>query len=120
VSLSYDNPDRALFDAETITDLTALTVRRCVAGDTFHPYGMKGCKRVARYLIDRKVPRLLREEIPVLSDRQNIFWVVGQRIAHPYRVTEATRRVVEVVFTGHAGHVGRTMTNENNTKVDNP
>ena len=100
-NLSYHNPDRALLDVDTIADLPSMTVRSRVPGDTFHPYGTKGRKSVARYLLDAKVPRFLRDEIPVLVDRQDILWVIGQRIAHPYRISETTRRIVEVVFSRH-------------------
>jgi tRNA(Ile)-lysidine synthase len=99
--VSYDNPDRALLDADAIMELPSLTVRSRVAGDRFHPYGLKERKSVSRYLLDTKVPRLLRDEIPVLVNSQDILWVIGQRIAHPYRISETTERIVEVIFSRH-------------------
>ncbi len=63
-------------------------------GARFRPLGLIGSKKVKDFLIDEKVPREERDKIPLILSGENILWVVGKRISHPYRVTEKTRRVL--------------------------
>jgi len=63
-------------------------------GDRFHPLGMSGTRKLSDYLIDRKVPRIQRDEIPLLVGRDGIIWVIGHGIANPFRVTEKTKSVL--------------------------
>jgi tRNA(Ile)-lysidine synthase len=46
-------------------------------------------------LIDRKIPRESRDEVPIVVDANGqILWVAGVEIAHDCRVTEPERGVV--------------------------
>ena len=74
-------------------------LRSRTRGDKFKPLGMKGTKSVADFLIDAKVPRYLRDEVPVLTSRKEIVWVVGYRISEKYKVTGKTKKVIRVETT---------------------
>lgn len=50
------------------------------------------------YLINKKVPRYERDIVPLLSDGAHIIWAVGYRISAYYKITEHTKRVLEVQF----------------------
>lgn len=63
-------------------------------GDRFRPLGMRGTRKLSDYLIDRKVPRTQRDEIPLLVSRTGIVWVIGHGIADPFKVTERTESVL--------------------------
>jgi tRNA(Ile)-lysidine synthase len=63
-------------------------------GDRFRPLGMRGTRKLSDFLIDRKVPRIQRDEVPLLVGRDGIFWIVGHAIADPYKVTDSTRAVL--------------------------
>jgi len=63
-------------------------------GDRFRPLGMRGTRKLSDYLIDRKVPRVQRDEIPLLVGRDGIIWVVGHDIADPCKVTRKTSSVL--------------------------
>lgn len=71
-----------------------LRVRSIRAGDRFQPLGMKGTKKVGDYLTDRKVPKVYRDEILVVTDGRGIIWVVGYEIADRVKVDKTTRKVV--------------------------
>jgi len=71
----------------------AVTVRTRRAGDTFHPLGAAGGRKLKEFLIDRKVPRALRDRVLLVEGPSGIAWVVGHRIGHGYRVTETTATV---------------------------
>lgn len=71
-----------------------IVVRRRRRGDRFHPLGASGEQKLKKFLIDHKVPRGERDDIPLVCDQQGILWVVGQRMRHSARVTEATTRLL--------------------------
>jgi tRNA(Ile)-lysidine synthase len=65
------------------------------AGDRFCPLGMTGNKKLKSFFIDRKVPRRMRSQIPILTNaNDDIIWVYGQRISQHYRVTDKTEKVL--------------------------
>ena len=84
----------ALLDAEKIT--YPLTLRRWSDGDSFTPYGMNGSKKVSDYLIDRKVSMAEKSRQFVLLSGDEIAWLVGRRIAHPFRITDKTEWVLRI------------------------
>lgn len=75
-----------------------LYVRNRRRGDRFQPLGMKGSKKLKGYFIDQKVPRLERDEIPILTAGDEIVWVVGWRPSERFKVTDKTETVLKVNF----------------------
>ena len=72
-----------------------ILIRFFQAGDRLTPLGMKGTKKLKSLFIDEKVPQETRSTIPILTTGDNnIIWVYGTRIAHPYRVTPETSKVL--------------------------
>ncbi|MGD1018586.1 MAG: tRNA lysidine(34) synthetase TilS [Verrucomicrobiia bacterium] len=83
------------FDAEALGD--GLFVRTWENGDRFRPLGMSEAKKLQDFFVDEKVPRRKRGRVPLVCAADGrIAWVVGSRIAEPFKVTERTRRVVQV------------------------
>ncbi|MEI8062760.1 MAG: tRNA lysidine(34) synthetase TilS [Verrucomicrobiota bacterium] len=87
------------FDADALGD--QFTIRTWQPGDRFQPLGMKGEKKLQDFFVDEKIPRQERSRILLLcaADGQ-IAWVVGHRIAEPFKVTGQTRRVLTIRFDG--------------------
>ena len=56
-----------------------LTVRRPKIGDTFYPYGMKGKKKLSKFFKDKKMSIFAKQNQWVLSNRDNILWIIGER-----------------------------------------
>jgi tRNA(Ile)-lysidine synthase len=70
-----------------------LTVRGRRAGDRFSPLGMgRQTVRLQEFYIKVKLPRRARAQWPVVCLGEEIVWVAGLRLAHPFRVTEKTER----------------------------
>jgi tRNA(Ile)-lysidine synthase len=88
------HPNVALLDWEKLKEPFCLRNRR--RGDRFNPLGMKGTKSVADFLIDAKVPRYIRDEVPILTAGDEIIWVVGYRISERHKVTSKTRKVIRL------------------------
>jgi tRNA(Ile)-lysidine synthase len=72
-----------------------LAVRSRRPGDRFRPLGQKGRKKLQDFLVDRKIPREMRDSLPLVVDGDDrIVWVVGQSVAEDFRVTEPSRGVI--------------------------
>lgn len=71
-----------------------LAVRTRLPGDQFFPQGAPGRKKLKDFLIDQKAPAYIRDSLPLVVSNGEIIWVAGLRIAHPYRLTETTIRVL--------------------------
>jgi tRNA(Ile)-lysidine synthase len=76
-----------------------LLVRGRRPGDRFHPLGMTGSKKLQDFMVDAKVPREMRDRVPLVLSEKGIAWVVGHRIAHWARMGEDTVEVVELEFS---------------------
>lgn len=63
----------------------AVTVRAWQAGDRMRPAGLGGSKSLQDVFTDRKVPRGLRGELPVVETGGEIVWVAGVALAEGYR-----------------------------------
>jgi len=83
------------FDAEALGPHPF--VRTWRPGDRFQPLGMNGEKKLQDFFVDEKVPREERGRVPLLcASDGRVAWVVGYRIAEPFKVTSRTRRVLRV------------------------
>jgi len=72
-----------------------LIVRNRRPGDRLHPLGAPGRKKVQDLLVDRKVPRDDRDNVPIVTtENGEIVWVAGHVLADPFRVTPLTTSVV--------------------------
>jgi tRNA(Ile)-lysidine synthase len=72
-----------------------LSIRSRRPGDRFHPTGLGHRQKLQDFLVNRKIPRELRDSLPLVVDAQDrIVWVVGQAVAADFRVTEGSRGVL--------------------------
>lgn len=76
-----------------------LLIRGRAPGDRFHPSGMTGTKKLQDFMVDAKVPRGMRDRVPLVLSERGIVWVVGHRIAHWARIEEDTTKVVNLEFS---------------------
>jgi tRNA(Ile)-lysidine synthase len=77
-----------------------VTIRNRRPGDRIHPLGGSGSRRLKEVLIDRRVPRHVRERLPLLVVGERIAWAPGVTIDQRFRLAgEATAWVAEVATT---------------------
>jgi tRNA(Ile)-lysidine synthetase-like protein len=50
------------------------------------------------YMINEKIPKSEREEIPLLASGSKIYWVLGYRISEDVKVTADTTTVIEFIY----------------------
>ncbi len=91
---------RAAQSGEEYVDFDAvhlpLVLRSRRAGDRFVPLGAPGSKKVSDFLADARVEPAERVRVPLLCDQLGPIWVVGHRIDDRVKLTELSRRVLEL------------------------
>lgn len=85
------------FDYDRIKDTLSI---RCRQPGDFLILPGGGRKRLNRFLIDEKILREQRDRIPVLTEGNQVLWVVGYRISEYYKIREATHTILQVDFYG--------------------
>jgi len=74
-----------------------LAVRGRQPGDRFRALGAPGSKKLKDFFIDHKVPLHVRDETPlVVTARDEIAWVVGAAIGHPFRLQGTASKVLHL------------------------
>ncbi len=95
ISSMPDGRFSALFDLDQLE--LPLFIRNRQEGDRFWPFGLNGSKKVKDFMIDQKVPKYLRDQIPILIDQtQQILWIIGYRTSQIGCITETTKRILKI------------------------
>ena len=76
-----------VFDGDKI--LCSAVIRTKRDGDIFKKFG-GGTKKLKDYLIDKKIPRANRDELPLLAVENNVLLIFGVEISDDIKVTEST------------------------------
>ncbi len=87
----------AYLDTHSLT--FPLLLRKWRPGDYFYPLGLNKKKKIARFLIDQKLSVIDKEKVWVLESGQRIAWVIGLRLDHRNRVTDASKQVLRIEWT---------------------
>ncbi|MCD8075418.1 MAG: tRNA lysidine(34) synthetase TilS [Lachnospiraceae bacterium] len=95
------------FSYDTITNSLLLRTRK--TGDYLVINAQGGTQKLKDYMIDRKIPRDQRDQIPVLADGSHILWVVGWRISEAAKVTDATEHVIKIQIAAGTGRENRQL-----------
>jgi tRNA(Ile)-lysidine synthase len=86
-------PDQVQIEAAGLG--TSLIVRSREPGDWVRPLGATGRKKVQDVFVDRKVARLDRDRVPLVTDdRGRIVWVAGHVLGEDFKVTDSTKAVI--------------------------
>lgn len=84
-------------DAAKLRGPLVLRTRR--PGERFMPSGMAGKhKSLHEFMIDLKIPRHVRDLVPILADDEKVLWVVGYRKDERATAPEPTPDLVRVEF----------------------
>ncbi len=71
-----------------------LVLRNWKEGDVFQPLGMKGKKKLSDFFIDNKVDVFTKQQTKILTQNNQIIWVVGYRIDDTFKVTQNTKNIL--------------------------
>jgi tRNA(Ile)-lysidine synthase len=73
-----------------------LTIRRWREGDHFIPFGLKNRKKLSDFFIDMKFSLIQKENTWLLCSGEDIVWIVGVRPDERFKVTDDTKKVLQV------------------------
>ena len=74
-----------------------LTLRTRRDGDIISPFGMNGTMKLKKYLNSKGVNRHKRDEILLLSNENEVLWVVGVGLSNKIGVTDKPTHVIELI-----------------------
>ncbi|WP_026450139.1 tRNA lysidine(34) synthetase TilS [Aequorivita capsosiphonis] len=75
-----------------------LKLRKWKSGDIFQPFGMNGKKKLSKFFKDEKIPLTEKDKTWLLLSDEKIVWVVGYRMDNRFRVTETTKKILQISF----------------------
>lgn len=93
-------PDPNILYADARKLVFPLTLRRWRVGDRFHPFGMKGGKKLSDFFIDQKINILEKKNIPVLCTGDKIVWLVGLRSDDRFKIDHQTENYYKIQYHG--------------------
>ncbi len=76
----YPKGNAVLLSRKNLIEPLMVRIRK--PGDRFRPIGMSKSKKLKNFMADRKIPRMIRDRIPLLIDGEGeIVWVGGVEIS---------------------------------------
>jgi tRNA(Ile)-lysidine synthase len=93
-----DYPSTATLNPEMVGD-RPLVIRTIREGDRMQPLGMAGSRKLQDILVDEKVPRERRAQLPVVECNGEIVWLPGYRIAEAWKVPTRTSPSLHLTLT---------------------
>ena len=73
-----------------------LQIRPWQHGDFFMPLGMNRMKKLSDFFIDNKKSLSEKDNAFVVVSKNDIVWVVGERIDDRYKITDATKKILHL------------------------
>jgi tRNA(Ile)-lysidine synthase len=86
----------AYFDADALS--APLEIRTRTSTDQFHPDGMPSPVGLKDWMINVKIPRVVRDRLPLILANDQIAWVAGFRVGQPFIVHKETKRMILMTF----------------------
>lgn len=88
----------AWLDANELRPPLRLRGRR--PGDRYRPLGLSGTAKVQDLMVNRKIPRRLRDTVPLVVDDRGILWIPGFRVDARMRITDTTSKALRLTVSG--------------------
>jgi tRNA(Ile)-lysidine synthase len=73
-----------------------LDLRTRRPGEIFWPLGAQAPFKLKKFLISSKIPRGIRDSLPLLASNKDVVAVVGVEIAHPYRLFRTSGKALSL------------------------
>ena len=73
-------------------------IRKWREGDRFHPFGMKGKKKLSKFFKDEKISRLQKEQVWLLVSEEKIVWIIGLRMDDRFKVDDDTKEILKISY----------------------
>ncbi|HKM02291.1 MAG TPA: tRNA lysidine(34) synthetase TilS [Sedimentibacter sp.] len=97
--VDFKDKNTLSFDYDLIKGKLKARNRR--AGDSIIPCGMSGSKKIKDIFINLKIPAEERKTKLIIADDENILWLEDYRINDKYKVTSATKKILNISIGGN-------------------
>lgn len=74
----------------------AICVRTRQEGDFIRPFKGNGSKTLKKFFIDQKIPKAIRDTLPLLAIGSEVLWIAGYRRCDGYLPSENTKRYYKI------------------------
>jgi tRNA(Ile)-lysidine synthase len=101
IKLSVNNQTSNSSDTAILDPLSLefpLKLRKFRKGDYFYPVGMDGKKKLSKYFKDQKYSLLDKENQWLLCSKDQIVWVIGQRVDSRFAANPNTNNPLIIAF----------------------
>ena len=96
-AISFDSNSKVEFiDASKLKG--NLVIRSIRDNDSFLPLGMKGHKKVIKFLKDKNLSLINRKKSLVVCNDSEIIWVAGHQLSEKYKIRENSKKIVKLNF----------------------
>ena len=96
-NIEKNNPNIVTVDKQKLK--LPLKLRSFIYGDFFNPYGMKGAKKVGKFLKDNNVSEMDRSSrLILLNGDDKIIWVVGMRLDERFSVKKESTKLLNIEY----------------------
>ena len=91
-----DNNQIEYIDASKVKN--NLVIRSVRDNDIFLPLGMRGKKKVDKFLKDKNLSMIKRKESLVVCNQDEIIWVAGYQLSDKYKIHKDSVKVAKLNF----------------------
>ena len=96
-NIEKNNPNIITVDKQKLK--LPLKLRGFMHGDFFNPYGMKGVKKVGKFLKDNNVSEMDRSSrLILLNGDDKIIWIVGMRLDERFSVKKESTKLLNIEY----------------------
>ena len=93
----HNDSEVEFIDASKIND--NLVIRSVRDSDSFMPLGMKGNKKVSKFLKDKNLSFIKRKESLVVCNQDEIIWVAGYQLSEKYKIHKNSIKIAKLNFS---------------------
>ncbi len=93
---SFTPKETAVYFDAGMVDIKGLKVRHRKKGDSMVPFGIKGRKKLQDIFVDAKVPRGVRDVIPLVFCGKELLWAAGVRRSDHAKVARVTKTILKL------------------------
>jgi tRNA(Ile)-lysidine synthase len=76
----------------------SMKLRHWRYGDRVKPIGFSNFRKISDLFIDEKIPRLKKEQVPILENTGEIVWVCGIKLSDNFKITSETKRIFKLEY----------------------
>ena len=91
-----DDLNTEFIDASNLNN--TLIIRSVKKDDQFLPLGMRGLKKVNKFLKDKKISFYKRNQSLVVCNKEEIVWVAGHQLSDKYKIDQNSKKVAKLNF----------------------